>query len=320
MPRLHGQFSAIAGLAIKELLRQPICLLLTLSASVLTILLPQAVAHQMGQQAGLARDSALAFQLVFGIMLAGYAAGSTLHSECVSGRVLTIFSRPVERATFLLAKLAAIAILIALFVWTSTTSALMAESLVPRYFETNTIGITIAILAVIASLGTGAFLNLCRNHSFAASAYLSLPVLLSLATLLVGSLDPEGSPVVFASRLNMKMIPAGAMAGMALLMFATLALTLATRMKPAPTVALLAIIFAAGLISDYLVTLCANVPVVQLPLRAMLPDIQAFWVADELTAAATIPASTLWHGLAYAVSYSTGVTGLGILLFRNRDF
>lgn len=320
MPRLQGQFSAIAGLAIKELLRQPICLLLTLSASVLTILLPQAVAHQMGQQAGLARDSALAFQLVFGIMLAGYAAGSTLYSECVSGTVLTIFSRPVGRATFLLAKLAAITTLTSLFVWTSTASALIAESLVPRYFETNIFGITTAISAVIVALGTGAVLNFRWNRSFTASAFLLLPVLLSLAALLIGSIDPEGTPVRFASRLNLKMIPAGAMAGLALFIVAAIALTLATRMKPAPTVALLAMIFAAGLISDYLVSLCPNVPAVQFPLRALLPDIQAFWMADDLTSATTIPASTLWHGLAYAVTYATGVTGLGILLFRNRDF
>jgi hypothetical protein len=320
MPKAIGQFMAIAGLAIKELVRQPVCLLLILTASVLTLLLPQSVAHQLGQQASLARDSALAFQLVFGVMLAGYAAGSTLHSECVSGTVLTIFSRPVGRATFFLAKLSAVATIIVLFVWITIAVALITENLTPHYFETNLPGNITALTALLFPLGIAALLNFRSGRSFAASALLLLPWFLTAAAIVIGSFNANGAPVAFASRLAWIMVPAGIMGGLALLILATLALTLATRLKPAPTVVLLAVIFGAGLMSDYLVSLGAGMPALQLPLRAILPDIQSFWLADDLMAGTTIPAGTLWHGVAYAAAYSTGAAGLGILLFRHRDF
>lgn len=320
MPRIAGQFLAIAGLAIKELLRQPVCLLIALTSAILTILLPQAAAHQLGQQSSLARDSAFAFQLVFGVMLAGYAAGSTLHAECLSGTVLTVFSRPVGRTTFFLAKLAAVAVVITLFVWTSIAAALVTECLIPRYFETNAFGITMAFAAFAVTMGAAAALNFLRGHSFSAAAFLLLPPLLTVSALVIGSRDQEGNPAAFGARLHWNLLPAGVMVGLALLILATMALTLATRLKPAPTVAILSIIFSAGLISDFLVSLCAGWPALQFPLRAMLPDIQAFWMADDLTAGVTIGRGTLWHGIAYAAAYSAGTAGLGILLFRHRDF
>lgn len=320
MPKAIRQFLAITGLAIKELVRQPVCLLLTLTAAALILLLPQTVAHQLGQQANLARDSALAFQLVFGVMLAGYAAGSTLHSEHTSGTILTIFSRPVGRATFFLAKLSAVATLITLFTSITITAALITDNLTPRYFETNLLGNITALTALLLPLGIAALVNFRWGRSFTSSALLLLPLFLTLAAVIIGSFNSNGAPIAFASRLAWTLIPAGIMGGLALLILATLALTLATRLKPAPTVVLLAVIFTAGLISDYLVSLGAGLPALQFPLRAILPDIQAFWMADDLTAGTTIPARTLWHGIAYATAYSIGTAGLGILLFRHREF
>jgi hypothetical protein len=320
MPRTTNQFFAIAGLAIKELLRQPISLLLTLTSSTLTVLLPQAIAHQLGQQANMARDSALAFQLIFGGLLSGYAASSTLHAEYLSGTVLTVFCRPVGRSTFYLAKLAAIATLISLFTWISIASSLMTESMAPQYFETNQFGLLTAFAAFIITLSVSAVLNYRWHVSFSSTAFLMLPVLLTFAALLIGSRDSEGVPVAFASRLNWKLIPAGAMGGLVLFILATIALTLATRLKPAPTVAALTLIFSAGLVSDYLITLCPGLPTLQFALRSLLPDIQSFWMADDLMANTMIPMKALWRGLAYTMAYCTGVTGLGIILFRHRDF
>jgi len=320
MPLRTGQFLAIAGLAIKELLRQPVCLLLALTASALTILLPQAIAHQMGQQISLARDSALAFQLVFGVMLAGYAAGSTLYSECVSGTALTVFSRPVGRETFFLAKLAAVAVLLGLFVWISIAGAMIAGCLAPHYFETDVSGLISATLVFPLALGCAAFLNFKWNYSFPASAFLITPIFLSIAALVVGSHDHAGNRLAFASRLDWRLVSAGIMGGLALLLLASIALTIATRMKPAPTIALLTVIFSAGLISDYLVTTSSCLPPLSFSLRALLPNIQAFWMADDLAGGGAIPGHTIWGGIAYAAAYITGTASLGILLFRQRDF
>lgn len=315
-----GHFRAIAGLAIKDLLRQPVCLLLVLTASVLIVFLPQAFAYQLGQQNTLARDSALAFQLVLGVLLIGYAAASTLHSELASGTLITVFSRPVGRVTFFIAKLAAVCVLIALFIWTTAASALLGTALVPRYFATHAAGLAAATLAFPSALAAAALLNFRLGRSFPAAALLLLPMTLSLAALFAGSRSPAGEPVPLASQLDWNLLSAGIMAGLALLILAAIALTLATRLKPAPTIAWLALLFFSGLIADYIASLCAGWPLARFVIKALLPDMQEFWMADELVRNDTIAAATLWHGATYTLAYCTGATCLGILCFRRREF
>lgn len=311
---------AISGLACKDLLRQPVCLLVVLTANVLILFLPQLVAHQIGQQASLTRDSALAFQLVFGVILAGYAASSTLHSECAAGTLLTVFSRPVGRATFFLAKFAGVALVILLFVWTSTAASLLAICLVPRQQELHTGGLTAAALAMPAALAVATLVNFRQGRSFPACAQFFLPLALTLAALFAGSRAPGGEPIPFVSHLDWRILPACLMGGMALLVLSCIALALSTRLQPAPAVTLLAAFFFAGLIADYLVNLCPPLPALRFALQAVLPDIQSFWIADSLTPQAGVRLNELRHGAAYAFAYCTGVASLGILCFHRRQF
>ena len=97
MPFVH-----LTRLAFTELVRQPVCLLITLASVALSTALPLMIAHQLGQQGGLARDGALAFELTGGTILAAYAACSTLSREMRSGTILTILSRPIGRSTLFL--------------------------------------------------------------------------------------------------------------------------------------------------------------------------------------------------------------------------
>ena len=122
---LIPQFGALTGLALTELLRQPACFMIAATSVILTVLLPMATSIQLGQQERLSRDSALAFEFMFGMMLAGYAAASTLHNECRSGTVLTVLSKPVGRAVFFLAKFTAVAALLVCFAAESALAALL---------------------------------------------------------------------------------------------------------------------------------------------------------------------------------------------------
>ena len=65
------QFLTMAGLTAVEAIRQPICLLLTTACVVLTALIPLLTLHNFGEDGKLARDSGLAFHLVFGLLVAG---------------------------------------------------------------------------------------------------------------------------------------------------------------------------------------------------------------------------------------------------------
>ena len=314
------QSVAVAGLAVTELLRQPVCFLLTLSSVVATIFLPMATALQLGQQTHLARDSAFAFEFVFGLMLAGYAACTTLHRECLSGTVLTVLSKPVGRSSFFVAKFAALVVVLLLFIGTSTVAALLGERLTPLFFEFDLFGLRIVLLALLLACLPAAAMNYFRGRSFVAHAQILLPLALSVAVVAIGSVDREGHRIAFGSLMDWRLVPACVLEGLALILLAAVALSLATRMGLAPTVAILVILLSGGLISDYLVNALPATPALRFGLRACLPDLQSFWPADALSGTGTVTWTAFAQAATYATFYTTGVLCLGLAAFRNRQF
>jgi hypothetical protein len=320
MPSTFRQYAALIGLSATELLRQPVCFLLPLASVALTVLLPVATIVQLGQQGHLARDGALAFELLFGVVLAGYAACSTLHNECLSGTVLTLLSRPVSRSALFLAKFIAVGTILALFVAESTAATLLGTRLSPVLFELDRLGLRIVMLIPVIAFLPAAALNYFRGRSFVACAHICLAVALGLAVVAIGFLDREGHIVPFGSLMEWRLTSACCLEGLALLMLTALALSLATRLSPSPTVAILTVILFTGLISDYLVSRLPAIPTLIFTLRSILPDLQAFWPADRLAGDGVITFAVLRQSTSYAIVYTAGVLCLGIVSFRNRQF
>ena len=77
------QFRSLTGLTMREVARQPICLLLTVSCMVL-MSVAALQAFQFGEDGKFARDSALALHFVFGLLIAWYAACHARGSGCHS--------------------------------------------------------------------------------------------------------------------------------------------------------------------------------------------------------------------------------------------
>ena len=97
MRLLAKQFFAIARLTALESIRQPICLILVTS-SVLTIgVLPMIVAHSMGEEGKLIRDSVLSVYLLSGLFLSAYAACLAITHEIRKGTVSAVLTKPVNR-------------------------------------------------------------------------------------------------------------------------------------------------------------------------------------------------------------------------------
>jgi len=311
---------ALAGLAATELFRQPACLLLILGSNALIILVPVLVAHQLGQTEHLAVDSSLAFTLVFGIILAGYAACSTLHNECRSGTILIVFSKPVGRLLFFLAKAAAVSLMLAFFVYCSAAASLLAERLSPRNFEFDATGSWLLLATPFTVLVPPAILNFRTRRSFVPYSLAAFALTLTAWVLVLGALDRDGHRAVFGSFIEWRILPASLMEGFALLIMAAIALSLATRLPTPTTVAILAVILFAGLISDHLVSQLPAPPFLQSGLRTILPDIQAFWPADKIGGGGVITPPLLAHAALYALTYGAGIMCLGYAAFRNRQF
>lgn len=313
------QFLALTGLAVTELFRQPVCFLILLTQAACAILTPLALSYQLGQQTHLAMDGALAFEWVFGVLLAGYAACSTLHHECSSGTVLTVLSKPVGRGMFFLAKYAAVALLLACFVVCATCAALLAVRLTPQHFASDALGLRLLVLAPAAILLPAALLNFTARRSFVAVASGSLVAVLLLLVAVLGSVDHEGHRVAFGAGLDLRLVAAGGLVGLGLLILGAMALGLAAWLPPPATVTVLGLMLFGGLISDYLAER-ARGAVLREGLRILLPDLQAFWPADRLAGGGRIGLAALGQAALYAAAYGGGVLCLGVAAFRRREF
>ncbi len=315
-----NQFFSLVGLAVTELFRQPAVFLLILVSTAITVLVPLAIFHQLGQENHLTVDSSLAFEFVFGVILAGYSACATLHNECRSGTILILFSKPVSRLMFFLAKYMAVSILLGFFVLCSTAASLLAERLAPRMFEFDSVGLILLLALTPAALLAAALLNFLTRRPFVSHAMIFFALVLGALVLILGMLDREGHRVAFGSMMEWRLIRACLLEGLALLLLATIAISLAGRLPSPATVAILTAILFAGLISDHLVSLLPPSPVLRYGLQMVLPDIQAFWPADRLAGSGTLSLATMLHAAAYAATYGAGALCLGYAAFRNRQF
>jgi len=314
------QFIALAGLALTDLFRQPATFLLVLTNIACTILVPLCISHQLGQQTHLAVDSALAFEFVFGLILAGYAACSTLHNECRSGTILIIFSKPVGRLMFFLAKFTAVALLLAFFVYCSSMATLLAERLAPRNFEFDMLGIKLILASPFVVFIPAGLLNFRTHRSFVPTSLFFYALTLTAMVLILSTLDREGQRVAFGSMVDWRILPACLLEGIALLLLAAIAISLASRLAAPATVTLLLFLLFAGLVSDHLAGLLASVPTAGFVLKMILPDLQSFWPADKLSDSGALSGAMIGHAAVYATAYGMGVLCLGYTAFREKQF
>jgi hypothetical protein len=314
------QFTALTGLALTDLFRQPATFLLVLSNIAFTILVPLCISHQLGQQTHLAVDSSLAFEFIFGLILTGYAACSTLYNECRSGTILIVFSKPISRLMFFLAKFTAVALLLTFFVFCSSMAALLAERLAPRNFEFDSLGVKLILISPLVALIPAGLINFRNRRSFIPTSLCFYSGVLIAITLVLSAFDREGHRVTFGSMIDWRIIHACLLEGVALLILAAVAISLSTRLAAPTTVMTLLFLLFTGLVSDHLAALLASSPPAGFAINMILPDIQCFWPADVLADGGVISGAMIGHAIVYAMAYGSGVLCLGYAAFRNRQF
>jgi hypothetical protein len=311
------QLRILTVLTAAEMLRQPICLLITIVGVVLTTMVPLMTAHNFGEPGRLARDSGLAVQLMLGLVLAGYTACATLQRERRSGTLAAVLSKPVDRWTFFIAKFLGIAAVIVIFSFCAGLSTLLAQRIAMRY--TTNSGYLVdrhtAWLVMLSTVGTcavGAWANYRRGRAFPSTAMLALPVLLALVTAICGCFTREGRWDAYHPQLQWQILVAALMVMFGLLVLASIALSLAVRLPLTPTVAICFGLLLVGLASDHLFT---NVGF----FYALIPNWQNFWVADAIAGGGAVSVSYLARTALYTILYTTGILCLGGAAFQHAE-
>lgn len=313
------QFGAITWMTAIQALRQPVLLLVTVSGSVAMLLLPVLIAHQFGEDGKLVRDSALALYLMFGLPFCVFAADS-LRRERSDGTASVTLSKAVRPELFFLAKYAGIALLTIGYATIMTATVILSDRIAPRTYLAD-LRLYYLLAALIAPVLAGAGIwNLLTRRSFCATAWLgwmlALLLALAVASQIKGAAGPE---LTFTRPLQWRIVPAGMMIGAALLVFAAVAATLSTHLKPVPAVVICFLVLLGGLFSDYLLGRFAPTSFAAATAYRMLPNWQHFWSADWLTGGGVVPAGVLVNCLIYAALYTSGVLALGVAVWRHTE-
>lgn len=321
------QILRIAGATALEGLQQPVALLLALAAAVSTALQPLVSLYTFGEEGRLARDSGLALQLVLGLFVVAFTAGSTLHDELRRGTAAAVLAKPVGRGAFLVGKWLGTVGVLAVFSATTLLATLLAERTAEHFIETQYTMGTItdtysglgSLAAIALALAVAAALNFARRVRFALAAQLLLPALLAATLVACGFVTragtaPEGG---FDLQVNARVVPAAALVAALLSLYAAMATALATRLGVAPTASALGAALFLGFFAESL-SMRPGAALLR-PLFAVVPDVQNFWMTDALSDGGAIPARHLARAALYTLTSAAFWLLLGRVSLAHKD-
>lgn len=315
------QFVAIALNGFLELARQPIVLLLTTTSAVAIVFLASLPYFGFGEDPKLVKDMVLAVFFLSGLFGAVLSASNTLAREIRTGTALTVLSKPVGRARFLLARYLGLVGILTVMVVVNLLACLLASRLAyDSYGEADLRALAIYFLAVLLAYVAGGFSNFFLRRPFVSDALMALVITTSIAFVVINFFDHEGKAQAFATGVDWRMFQAGLLVMFAIWMLAALALACSTRLEMIATLSVCSVVFLVGLMADYLL----GRPAVQghwwaQVLYALVPNWQKFWMADALIEGGGIPWSYVWKSLGYAATYTGAALALGLTLFEDRE-
>ncbi|MBO7685081.1 MAG: hypothetical protein J6V72_01775 [Kiritimatiellae bacterium] len=282
------RFWALARSAALEALAEPLSAILFLVALLAVHLLPVFHLHQFGEPGRLPRECGFSVLLMFGLAFATAAAVHSVGRELESGTAAAALARPVPRALFFCAKVSGVLFAFALFMLAVAGAMLLAvvTSQMGRmvsHGDTLTWGPGLAAGAggTLLAFALAALGNWVLRTRFCVGACLLMAAVQPLA--LVSMLFLNRTPVPWS------LLPALGVLAVACAVFVAMAGAFAVCLKPAVVAALLTVAVILSFVS---------------PLRAVMPDINRFWLVDAFSGGGAVKTADL-----------LSTAGAGALLF-----
>ena len=271
------RFWALARSAALEALAEPLSAILFLVALLTVHLLPVFHLHQFGDPARLPRECGFSALLVFGLVFATSSAVHAIGRELESGTAAAALARPVPRPLFFCAKVFGVLAAFALFLLAvagatllSVVTSQMGRAVSHGATLTWGPGLAAGVGGTLVAYALAAVGNGVLRTRFCVGACLLMAVAQPVALACV--LHANQSPVPWA------LLPALGTLAVGCAVFVAMAGALAVCLKPAAVATLLTV---AVLLSF------------ARPLRAVMPDINRFWLVDAFAAGGTVRAGDL---------------------------
>ena len=315
-----------------ELVRQPIFLLLMVSAACFTVFISSVYYFGFGDDQWLVKDSTLAVMFLSGLFAAALSASASVAQEIRSGTALAVLAKPVGKAQFLIGKYVGLIGALTVLTYVNWLTALLASRMsFDVYGDPDEVALQIFFGCVVLAFFLGGLTNYFARRPFVPDAVRFLVVLITLAFIVINFIDKEWNFQSFGKDIDWRLTPAALLILMALFILAAIALACSTRLEMIPTLAICTGFFLVGIMSDYLFGRVAGEAasaggfwqglgaLISSVLYTIIPNWQLFWLSDALEKGRTIPWSYVGKVTAYMVGYLGAALALAMLLFEDRE-
>jgi len=233
-------------------------------------------------------------------------------------------SKPVGRETLFVGKVFGATAVVLLFSACAAIATLLGERVAVKFYQTATevgyfqdtlTGILLLLSPAVAFLIAGA-INYAGRRSFGSTAFVLLLFFLAASLCACGFFNVHGEWASYNCRVEWRILPVSLLITMALVVLVCTALALSTRLTMLPTLGGVGILFALGLVSDYLLGRHAASSRTAAFLHGIIPNWQHFWVADALSGGGSVPWSYVAHAGLYALLLVAALVCAGMLSFR----
>ena len=246
----------VAKNTFREALREPIFLLVLLSALSLIGLFPVFSMFVFRAQERLVVDSAMATTMLFGWGVAVLIASYAISREIDNGTALLLLSKPVQRPVFIIAKILGIVCAVTVFCFLAAVATLISLRIAGDQFRIDMPLFFMYFGAIILGLVIAGIHNSVTRSSFPMMAVLMLCITIPIVALVGQFLKYEGE----VPGLAWHVVPALILILYSVWAMASLATTLSTRFNLISNLLICTVLFLIGLMSDYLVGRHAREP------------------------------------------------------------
>lgn len=333
---MFEQLLTIARNTFIESLRQPIYVVLLITAMLTLILGTMWTAYTLDDDNKMLIDTGLSMLFLAGLLLSAFTATGVLSREIERKTVLTVVSKPVPRPVFVVGKYLGVAGAIGVAYWILAVEFLFTV----RHQVMQTASdpfdgpvLLLGTLAAGAALTLAAWGNFFYRWVFNSTFILALAVSSTLALLGVLVVSKEWSFQPPTHDLNVQLLYGLVLVFEAVLVLTAVAVAASTRLGQVMTLVVATGVFLLGLVSNGVFgTIVHDFPVgtatgpldavgrsLAWLLYAVTPNLQFLWPADAIVNGNDFTPQYLLTVSGYAALYIAAVLALAVALFQTRE-
>lgn len=247
------QTLSIARNAFFESIRQPVLLVLVLAGMLLLMLSNPLAAFTMDDDQRMLLDIGLATVFTFGILIASFVASNVLGREIENKTALTVISKPVPRYAFVIGKFFGVGLAISISMILLSLVFVMVEQQAVLQTVRTPIHVPVVVLgtiAILVGITTAVWCNYFYGFVFS-STWLCVTVpCMFIAYILVLHFGPDFSTQSMEFAFRSEVWKALLAILVSVLVLASIAIAISTRLGQLGTLSLTFIIFFVGMMAD----------------------------------------------------------------------